>query len=101
MTVCSDEECSNDDFHIPKELVNVRDGRYLYLETHIINNPGAVGDGFTPSDVGFKVFMWWNVGFSDGTGQTYLAIVHLKGDPCEEHGWSYSRGGTTCVDPNA
>ena len=101
LTVCSDEQCTNDDFHIHKEVVNVRDARYSYLETHIIDNPGGVGDGFTASDIGFKIFMWWDVGFTDGTEQTYLAIVHLKGDPCEEHGWVYSRSGTTCVDPNA
>src|SRR5215217_2554468 len=100
LTVCSDEQCTNDDFHVRKELVNVRDTRYWYLETHIIDNPGGVDDGFTASDIGFKIFMWWDVGFTDGTEQTYLAIVHLKGDPCEEHGWVYSRSGTTCVDPN-
>jgi hypothetical protein len=44
--------------------------------------------------------LWWQVFFKDGTEQTYLAIVHLKGDPCQEHGWIYSSSGTTCVDPN-
>jgi archaemetzincin len=29
----------------------------------------------------------WQVFFTDGTDPTYLAIVHLQGDPCEEHGW--------------
>ena len=52
-----------------------------------------MGDGFTASDVGFKIPLLWTVSFTDGTEQTYLAIVHLKGDPCEEHGWVYSRGG--------
>ncbi|MDQ3853187.1 MAG: hypothetical protein M3299_10175 [Thermoproteota archaeon] len=104
LTVCSDEECTNDDFHIDKELVNARDTRYWYLETHIIDAPGgghpdALGDGFTASEVGFKIFMWWDVGFTDGTEQTYLAIVHLRGDPCEEHGWDYSlTTNTKCVD---
>jgi hypothetical protein len=32
--------------------------------------------------------------------KTFLAIVHLQGDPGEEHGRVYSRSGTTCVDPN-
>jgi hypothetical protein len=27
----------------------------------------------------------WQVFFTDGTDPTYLAIVHLQGDPCEEH----------------
>jgi hypothetical protein len=107
LTVCSDEGCSNDDFHIDKERVNVRDGKYLYFETHILDAPGgghpdALGDGFTASEVGFKIFMWWNVGFTDGTTQTYLAIVHLKGDPCEEHGWDDSlTTNTKCVDLDA
>lgn len=100
ITVCSDELCGNDDFHYRHELVNVRDTRFLYTETHVFDAPGAVGDGFTASDVGFKIFLFWTVSFADGTEQTYLAIVHLQGDPCEEHGWEYSRGGTTCVDPN-
>ena len=99
LMVCGDEVC-NDDFHIGQELVNTRDTRFLYLQTYAINAPNGVGDGFTASDVGFKIGLLWTVSFTDGTEQTYLAIVHLKGDPCEEHGWVYSRGGTTCVDPN-
>jgi hypothetical protein len=90
----------NDDFRVHQELANTRDIRFLYLQTHAINAPIGVGDGFTASDVGFKIFLFWRVSFTDGTEQTYLAIVHLKGDRCEEHGWVYSRGGTTCVDPN-
>lgn len=97
--VCGDEVC-NDDFHIRQELVNTRDTRFLYLQTYAINAPNGVGDGFTASDAGFKIFQLWTVGFADGTEQTYLAIVHLKGDPCEEHGWAYGRGGTICFDPN-
>jgi hypothetical protein len=100
LTVCSDEGCGNDDFHVRQELLNARDTRYWYVETHTINAPGGVGDGFTASEVGLKIFMYWKVSFTDGTEQTYLAIVHLRGDPCEEHGWVYSRSGTTCVDPN-
>jgi hypothetical protein len=100
LMVCSDEGCGNDDFHVRQELVNVRDTRYWYLEIHTINAPGGVGDGFTASEVGFKIFLYWEVSFTDGTEQNYLAIVHLRGDPCQEHGWVYSRGGTTCVDPN-
>jgi hypothetical protein len=83
------------------DRINTRDTRYFYLETYVNTAPGHVGDGYTASDVGFKIFLWWQVFFTDGTEQTYLAIVHLKGDPCQEHGWIYSRGGTTCVDPNA
>lgn len=97
--VCGDE-VYNDDFHIRQELVNTRDTRFLYLLTYAINAPNGVSDGFTASDAGFKIFLFWTLLFTDGTEQTYLAIVHLKGDPCEEHGWVYSRGGTTCVDPN-
>ena len=99
LMACGDEVC-NDDFHIRQELVNVKDTRFFYVETYVIDAPSAVGDGFTASDVGFKIFLFWTVSFTDGTDQTYLAIVHLQGDPCEEHGWVYSRGGTTCVDPN-
>ena len=91
----------NDDFHAHIERVNVRDSRVSYTETYLNTVPGGVGDGYTASEVGFKIFLWWQVFFTDGTDQTYLAIVHLKGDPCEEHGWVYSRGGTTCVDPNS
>jgi len=46
------------------------------------------------------IFLFWTVSFTDEIDQTYLAIVHLQGNPCEEHGWVYSRGGTTCVDPD-
>jgi hypothetical protein len=100
LTICGDENCATDYFHVRQELVNTRDTRFLYQQTYAINAPNGVGDGFTASDVGFKIFLLWTVSFTDGTEQTYLAIVHLKGDPCEEHGWDYSRSGTTCVDPN-
>jgi hypothetical protein len=98
--VNDDEANAQDDFHVRQQLVNARDAKYWYLEVHTINAPGGVGDGYTASEVGFKIFLWWQVSFTDGTEQTYLAIVHLKGDPCREHGWVYSRSGTTCVDPN-
>jgi hypothetical protein len=88
LMVCGDEVC-NDDFHIRQELVNTRDTRFTYLQTYAINAPNEVGDGFTASDVGFKIFLLWTLSFTDGTEQTYLAIVHLQGDPCEEHGWDY------------
>ena len=91
LTVCSDDSCSNDDFHIHQELVNVKDATVRYIQTHVIDAPSGLGDGFTASDVGFKIFMWWTVSFTDGTEQTYLAIAHLQGDPCEEHGWVYYR----------
>lgn len=98
LMVCGDEVC-NDDFHIRQELVNTRDARLLYSQTHVIHAPNAVGDGFTASEVGFKIFLFWTVSFTDGTDQTYLAIVHLKGDPCEEHGWDYALNtNTECVD---
>lgn len=97
--VCGDE-VYNDDFHIRQELVNTRDTRFLYLQTYAINAPNGVSDGFTASDAGFKIFLFWTLLFTDGTEQAYLALVHLKGDPCEEHGRVYSRCGTTCVDPN-
>jgi len=34
--VCGGEVC-NDDFHIRHELMNKRDTRFLYLQTHAIN----------------------------------------------------------------
>jgi hypothetical protein len=71
----------NDDFRVRQELTNTRDIRFLYLQTHAINAPNGVGDGFTASDVGFKIFLFWTGGFAKG--------------------WVYSRSGTTCVDPNA
>jgi hypothetical protein len=80
--------------------VNATETRYWYLETHTINAAGGVGDGYTASEVGFKIFLWWQVFFRDGTEQTYLAIVHLKGDPYQEHGRIYSSSGIVCVDPN-
>jgi hypothetical protein len=91
----------NDYLQTDIERVNVRYSRLLYIETFLNTVPGGVGDGYTASNVGFKIFLWWQVFFTDGTEQTYLAIVHLKGDPCEEHGGVSSRIGTTCVDPNA
>lgn len=100
LTVCYDEDCSNDDFWITREIIDVDDKESLYIETHVIDAPDEVGDGFTASEEGFEIFMWWTVSFTDGTDQTYVAIVHLQGDDCEEHGWVYSRSGTTCVDPD-
>jgi len=95
----------NDYLQTDIERVNARDARLLYSETYLNAVPGgghldALGDGYTASEVGFKIFLWWQVFFTDGTDQTYLAIVHLQGDPCEEHGWVYSRSGTTCINPN-
>jgi hypothetical protein len=94
--VNSDEFNSQDDFHVSKELVNVRDTRFTYVETYVIDAPRSVGDGFTANERGFKIFLWWQVLFIDGSEQTYVAILHLQGDPCEEHGWD--RQGTKCVD---
>jgi hypothetical protein len=100
LTVCYDDGCSNDDFWISKELVDVDGERYLYLETHVIDAPVEVGDGFTASEEGFEIYMWWTVSFTDGTDQTYVAIAHLEGDECEEHGWVESSSGTSCFDPD-
>jgi hypothetical protein len=100
VTVCYDEDCSNDDFWITKEVVDVDDEESLYIETHVIDAPDEVGDGFTASEEGFEIFMWWTVSFTDGTDQTYLAVVHLEGDDCEEHGWVEGTDGTSCVDPD-
>jgi hypothetical protein len=100
LTVCYDDGCGNDDFWISRELVDVNDEKYWYIETHVIDAPDEVGDGFTASEEGFEIYMWWTVSFTDGTTQTYLAIVHLEGDDCEEHGWVEGRGGTSCVDPD-
>jgi hypothetical protein len=99
LTVCYDEECGNDDFWISRELVDVNDEKYWYIETHVIDAPDEVGDGFTANEVGFPIYMWWTVEFTDGTTQTYVAIVHLEGDECEEHGWVDSSSGTRCFDP--
>ncbi len=100
LTVCSDDRCRDDDFRIQKELVNTRDTRLAYLQTHVINAPNGLEDTFTASDIGLKVFLFWHVSFTDGTSQTYVAIALLKGDQCEEHGWAYSRDRTICFDPN-
>ncbi len=64
----------NDDFRVHQELANTRDIRFLYLQTHAINAPIGVGDGFTASDVGFKIFLFWRVSFTDGTEQTYWRL---------------------------
>ena len=100
LTVCYDEDCSNDDFWITRELIDVDDEESLYIETHVIDAPDEVGDGFTASEEGFEIFMWWTVSFTDGTDQTYVAIVNLEGDECEEHGWVESSEGTRCFDPD-
>jgi hypothetical protein len=87
------------------ELVDEGDDRDEYFQTYLNAVPGggdpdALGDGYTASEEGFEIFLWWTVSFTDGTEQTYLAVVHLEGDECEEHGWVSSRSGTTCVDPD-
>lgn len=103
--VNDDETNSNDYLQTDIELVDISDTRYLYIETYLNNVPGgghpdALGDGYTASEEGFRIFLWWQVEFTDGTTQTYLAVVHLEGDECEEHGWVEGRGGTTCIDPD-
>jgi hypothetical protein len=102
--VNDDEVNGDDDFHVDKKRVDVKDTRFLYTDTYIIDAPGggapnALCDGHTDNEIGFKIFLWWKVLFIDGTEQTYVAILHLKGDPCEEHGWD--RQGTKCVDFDA
>jgi hypothetical protein len=72
----------------------------LYIETHVIDAPDEVGDGFTANEEGFEIYMWGTVEFTDGTDQTYVAIVYLEGDDCEEHGWVESSRGTSCFDPD-
>src|SRR5688572_25736704 len=64
----------NDYLQTDIERVNVRDTRLLYLETYLNAVPGggdpdALGDGYTASDVGFRIFLWWQVFFTDGTDQ--------------------------------
>jgi hypothetical protein len=88
----------NDYLQIDIELVNVIHGRFSYTEIYLNDLPQGLGDGYTANEKGLRIFLWWDVRFRDGTDQTYLAIVHLKGDPCKDHGWA--RRGTTCFDPN-
>ncbi|HEX2106725.1 MAG TPA: hypothetical protein VHF28_03255 [Nitrososphaera sp.] len=105
--VNDDEANSNDYLHTDIELVDVSDTRDLYIETYLNDVPGggdpdALGDGYTANENGFKIFLWWVVEFTDGTEQTYLAVVHLEGDGCEEHGWDDSPyNDTECVDLDA
>jgi hypothetical protein len=105
LSVNDDEENSNDYLHTDIELVDEGDDRYLYFQTYLNDVPGeghpdALGDGYTANENGFEIFLWWTVSFTDGTEQTYLAVVHLEGDECEEHGWDDGRD-TTCVDLDA
>jgi hypothetical protein len=95
----------NDYLQTDIELVDEGDTTYLYFETYLNDVPGggdpdALGDGYTANENGFEIFLWWQVSFTDGTEQTYLAIVHLQGDECEEHGWD-DGSDTTCVDLDA
>ena len=61
--------------------MNARDSKFLYQETYAINAFNGIGDGFTVSDVCFKIFLILTLSFTDGTKQTYLTIVHLKRRP--------------------
>ena len=54
IAVCYDEDCSNYDFWITRELADVNDEKFLYIETHVIDAPDEVGDGFTASDEGLR-----------------------------------------------
>ena len=107
LSVNDDEENSNDYLHTDIELVDEGDDGDLYFETYLNDVPGggdpdALGDGYTASEIGFEIFLWWTVSFTDGTEQTYLAVVHLEGDECEEHGWDdHPNDDTTCVDLDA
>jgi hypothetical protein len=98
LLICYDEDCANDDFRISTELVDVNDEEFLFVQTHVIDAPILGEDLFTANEVGFDIVMWWTVEFTDGTDQTYAAVVHLEGDPCEEHGW-IDFGGDKCAAP--
>jgi hypothetical protein len=104
LSVNDDEGNSNDYLHTDIELVDEGDDRDVYFQTYLNAVPGggdpdALGDGYTASEEGFEIFLWWTVSFTDGTEQTYLAVVHLEGDECEEHGWDDDpNDDTTCVD---
>lgn len=105
LSVNDDELNQNDYLQTDIELVDEGDERDEYFQTYLNAVPGggdpdALGDGYTASEEGFEIFLWWTVSFTDGTEQTYLAVVHLEGDECEEHGWVSSRDGTTCFDPD-
>jgi hypothetical protein len=99
LPVCFDPDCNNDDLVLNIDVVDVNDQEFLYVETYLNEVPDSLGDGFTANEVGFPIYMWWTVEFTDGTDQTYVAIVHLEGDPCEENGWLESSSGTRCFDP--
>jgi TIR domain-containing protein len=97
----------NDYLQTDIELLNVRDTTFFYIQTYINGVPGggdsdALGDGYTASEKGFKIFLWWEIHFTDGTVQTYLAVVRLKGDNCQKYGWDYApTDETRCVDLEA
>jgi hypothetical protein len=76
----TDSANANDNSHVYMQRLMAKDTRTLYLETYIISAPDGVGDGFTGGDKGLKVFLRWDVSFTDGTDQTYVAILILKGD---------------------
>lgn len=89
----------NDYLHTHIDPVNVRDARFSYVETYLNGVPQGLGDGYTANEKGFKIFLWWQVSFTDGTDQTYLALIHLQGDPCKEHGWDNDPStDTRCVE---
>jgi hypothetical protein len=107
LSVNDDELNQNDYLQTDIELVDEGEDNYLYFQTYLNDVPGggdpdALGDGYTANENGFEIFLWWTVSFTDGTEQTYLAIVHLEGDECEEHGWDdHPNDDTTCVDLDA
>jgi hypothetical protein len=105
LSVNDDELNQNDYLQTDIELVDEGEDSYLYFQTYLNDVPGggdpdALGDGYTANENGFEIFLWWTVSFTDGTEQTYLAVVHLEGDECEEHGWD-DGSDTTCVDFDA
>jgi hypothetical protein len=76
--------------------------KILVYRDMCLDTPGDVGDGYAASEIGFTIFLWWEVHFTDGSDQTYLAIVHLQGDECKEHGWDdHPTDDTECVDLDA
>ena len=77
----------NDYLQIDIELVNVIHGKFSYTEIYLNDLPQGLGDGYTANEKGLRVLFVVDISFRDGTDQTYLAIVHLKGDPCKGISW--------------
>jgi hypothetical protein len=81
---------------------------YLKRETHTSTlclsggNSDALGVDTQQARLALRYFLWWQVFFTDGTDQTYLAIVHLQVDQREEDGWDdHPTNERKCVDLDA